>query len=295
MSENLGLLAPAKVNLGLRILARRPDGYHELESLFAPLDLADLLSLEIARADAPAVALRVEPPSSGAPADASNLAARAAELFLAEAGLSLRVEIALTKRTPVAAGLGGGSSDAGAVLRALAAFAPDALAPERLADLALRLGADVPVFLDPRPAFVRGIGERVTPVAGLPALPLVLANPGEPLSTREVFRVHDVLHPDAKAGVPAAAPPSLPARPGDPAAWSELLHNDLEPAAVRLCPAIRRLRGELTRRGALAVGMSGSGPTLFGLFASGAAAEAATAEPLRPPGWLRVATTRESR
>lgn len=293
MSERVRLHAPAKVNLGLRILARRPDGYHELESLFAPLDLSDELTLEIARADAPAVALRVEPETAGAPADASNLAARAAALFLAEARLALRVEIALTKRTPVAAGLGGGSSDAAAVLRALAACAPGALAPERLAQLALRLGADVPFFLDPRPAWVRGIGEQIAPVAGLPALALVLANPGEPLATREVFRVYDVLHPDAQQAS-SGAPPDLARLVADPAALARLLQNDLEPAALRLCPAVRRLRGELSGRGALAVGMSGSGPTLFGVFESLAAARAAAAAPLRPPAWLRVATTGEA-
>ena len=295
------LRAPAKINLGLRIVGRRADGYHELESLFAVLDLADELELEIERADAPSVALRLESPESGAPAgtshlapaDASNLAARAAELFLAESGLRLRVAIALRKHTPVAAGLGGGSSDAAAVLRALAAFAPDALAPDLLAKLALRLGADVPFFLDPRAAFVRGIGERIEPVRGLPELPLVLANPGEPLATREVFRVHDVLHPDASRATPRGTPDFARLR-GDPGAWAAWLHNDLEPAARRLCPAIGRLRGELTARGARAVGLSGSGPTLFGIFESHAAARAAAAAPLRPPAWLRVATASES-
>jgi 4-diphosphocytidyl-2-C-methyl-D-erythritol kinase len=297
------LCAPAKINLGLRIVGRRADGYHELESLFAVLDLADELELEIERADAPSVALRLESPESGnppgasnlAPPGASNLAARAAELFLAETGLALRVAIALRKHTPVAAGLGGGSSDAAAVLRALAAFAPDALGPGSLAKLALRLGADVPFFLDPRAAFVRGIGETIEPVRGLPALPLVLANPGEPLATREVFRVHDVLHADANR--PASRKPALPdfARlRGDPGAWASQLHNDLEPAALRLCPAIGRLRAELTVRGARAIGLSGSGPTLFGIFESHEAARAAAAAPLRPPAWLRVATAGES-
>lgn len=291
MSESR-LHAPAKVNLGLRILARRPDGYHELESLFAVLDLADELTLEIARADAPSVTLRVEPPGTGAPADASNLATRAAELFLAETGLALRVAIALEKRTPVAAGLGGGSSDAGAVLRALDAFAPGALPPERLSKLALRLGADVPFFLAPRAAWVRGVGEHIVPARGLPELPLVLASPGEPLSTREVFRVYDVLHPETRQT--GMSPPDLSRLLADPAALGALLHNDLESAALRLCPAIRRLRGELTARGALAVGMSGSGPTLFGVFSSHAAARAAAATPLQAPAWLRVATARES-
>jgi 4-diphosphocytidyl-2-C-methyl-D-erythritol kinase len=288
------LRAPAKVNLGLRILARRPDGYHELESLFAVLDLADLLSVEIARADTPSVSLRVEPGGTGAPADASNLAVRAAELFLAETGLALRVAIALEKRTPVAAGLGGGSSDAGAVLRALGAFVPGALAPERLAKMALRLGADVPFFLDPRAAWVRGVGERVEPVRGLPAIPLVLASPGEPLSTREVFRVYDVLHPGARHAGRGGPPADLPRLLDDAGALAALLHNDLEPAALRLCPAIRRLRQELTARGARAVGMSGSGPTLLGVFESPAAAHAAAAAPLPQPAWLRVATASES-
>jgi len=295
VSASLRLRAPAKVNLGLRILSRRADGYHELESLFAPLDLADALALEIARADAPQVALRVEPAGTGAPPDASNLAARAAELFLAEARLPLRVEIALQKVTPVGAGLGGGSSDAAAVLLALARFAPDALPAGRLAALALRLGADVPFFLDPRPAWVGGIGERVTPVAGVPSLALLLANPGEPLATREVFRVYDVLHPGTAARRPAEIPADLPRRLADPESLAALLHNDLEPAALRLCPAVRRLRAELRARGARAVGMSGSGPTVFGVFESPAAARAAADPPLPGPAWLRVATTGESR
>jgi 4-diphosphocytidyl-2-C-methyl-D-erythritol kinase len=294
VSQSLRLRAPAKVNLGLRVLGRRADGYHELESLFAPLDLADLLRLEIARADAPRVALRVEPAGTRAPADASNLAARAAEAFMAEARLPLRVEIELRKQTPVGAGLGGGSSDAAAVLRALAGFAPDALPPERLAALALRLGADVPFFLDPRPAWVRGIGERIEPLRGVPALALLLANPGEPLATREVFRVYDVLHPAREPGPAPADPPDLAASLADAGALAALLHNDLEAAALRLCPAVRRLRGELSARGARAVGMSGSGPTVFGVFESVAAARDAALRPLPAPAWLRVATTAES-
>ncbi len=293
MKRQLELHAPAKVNLGLRILARRPDGYHELESLFVPLDFGDVLRLETSDAGAPSVSLRVEPARSGAPADASNLAVRAADLFLAETRLALRVDIALEKHTPVAAGLGGGSSDAAAVLRGLASLAAGSLPPARLQALALRLGADVPFFLDPRPAFVRGIGERIEPAAAVPSLPLLLAGPGEPLASREVFRAYDVLC--AERGHEAGpAPSDLAGIATDPVALTRLLHNDLEPAALRLCPAIRRLRGELAQRGALAVGMSGSGPTLFGVFPSLEAAREAARPPLPAPGWLRVATTQES-
>lgn len=293
MSPPIRVRAPAKVNLGLRILGRRPDGYHELESLFVPLDLTDELTLSITPADAPSVTLRLASAGGGAPADASNLAARAAEAFLAEAKLALRVEIGLAKQTPVAAGLGGGSSDAAAVLIALRDHAPGAVAPERLRALALRLGADVPFFLDPRPAWVRGVGERIEPVAGVPSLSLVLAGPGEPLATREVFRAYDVLHPAAKELAPAEPPAA--GWLADPARLSQLLHNDLEAAAVRLCPAIRRLRRELAARGAQAVGMSGSGPTVFGVFESPAAARAAASRELPAPAWLRVATTGGSR
>jgi 4-diphosphocytidyl-2-C-methyl-D-erythritol kinase len=137
---------------------------------------------------------------------------------------------------------------------------------------------------------VRGIGERIEPLAGVPSLALVIAGPGEPLATKEVFRAYDAL-----AAAPAVPGPAPAVRLDDPAALARLLHNDLEAPAVRLCPAIRRLRRELEARGARAVGLSGSGPTLFGVFESRAAAEAAAARKLPDPAWIRVATTGESR
>jgi 4-diphosphocytidyl-2-C-methyl-D-erythritol kinase len=144
---------------------------------------------------------------------------------------------------------------------------------------------------------VSGVGERVAPLAGVPSLALLLANPGEPLSTREVFRAYDALHaahPDPRPGDPAGPPADLRRRLADASTLGALLHNDLEGAALRLCPAVRRLRAGLEERGALAVGMSGSGPTVFGVFESVAAARSAALRPLASPGWLRVATTTES-
>ena len=128
---------------------------------------------------------------AGVPADATNLAVRAAADFLAAAGLARAVRIFLTKSIPAAAGLGGGSSDAGAVLRALAASFPDALEEPALARLALRLGADVPYFLAPCPARVGGIGERIQPLADFAPLACLLVNPGVPLSTAAVFAAFD--------------------------------------------------------------------------------------------------------
>jgi len=282
--------APAKVNLGLRILGRRPDGLHELESLFAPLDLADALELRISPARERTVALRDAGGTFASPGE-PNLAVVAAEAFLELAQLHLAVEIALAKHVPVAAGLGGGSSDAGAVLRTLAGHAPGAVGVSELRALARSLGADVPFFLDPRPARVRGSGERIEPFPGLPELALLLVNPGWPLATGDVYRAYDAL--------PAAAPPpplpSLPAALADAEALAALLHNDLEAAVRRLRPELGALRSRLEALRPLATGMSGSGPTLFGVFAGPEQAAAALAEGgFEPPIWARVARTREA-
>ena len=163
-AQRLHAAAPAKINFGLRLVGRRADGYHEIESIFLPLDLADDLRLNLRRDTEPRVTLAVEQaagtPEAAVPTDDRNLAARAARAFLESARLAAAVDIRLAKRIPAAAGLGGGSSDAGAVLRTLAAAFPDALSPDAVARLGLRLGADVPFFLDPRPALVTGVGER---------------------------------------------------------------------------------------------------------------------------------------
>jgi len=161
------VFAPAKINYGLRILGVLPDGYHLLDSVFLPLDVGDEIEIEAADRG---IAIEVEGLSAGVPAGAENLAAKAAQSFLKEAGLGSALAIRLTKGVPAAAGLGGGSSDAGAVLRLLAQRHPGRVASERLAELALDLGADVPFFLDPRPARVGGIGERITPLAGARSL-----------------------------------------------------------------------------------------------------------------------------
>ena len=283
--------APAKVNLGLRITGRRPDGYHLLQSHFVPLDLGDQVVVSLGPGDArgSAVALALEGRREGVPAGDDNLAVRAARAFLAAGGIERSLAIQLDKWIPVGAGLGGGSSDAGAVLRLLAQLLPGAVEPDALAELALGLGADVPFFLDPRPARVGGVGEQIEPLAALPGFALALVNPGISLSTAAVYRAYDALAPGA---MPPDGAPALAALPGDLPleALDAHLENDLEPAALRLCPPIARLRDRLRKAGAPAVGMSGSGPTVFGAFPDEAAAEAALARiELEPPAWGRVA------
>jgi 4-diphosphocytidyl-2-C-methyl-D-erythritol kinase len=282
------LLAPAKVNLGLRVVGRRDDGYHRLESLFVPLDLVDDVALR--RREATGIGLRLDPSVPGIPSDERNLAFRAAAALLEAAGAEGGVEIRLHKRIPSPAGLGGGSSDAGAVLRGLAQLLGAPPAREDLVALALSLGADVPWFLDPRPALVTGIGEEVAPLGGIPSLSLVLAHPGVPLATPEVYRAYDADPAPSTSLTRPGAGSSLPrllalrgegaslvsglfeADDGDvgggldPDGWRDLLWNDLEPPAARLCPGVAALREEFEATEALAVGMSGSGPTMYGIF-----------------------------
>jgi 4-diphosphocytidyl-2-C-methyl-D-erythritol kinase len=243
-----------------------------LESRFLPLDpegpLADRVEVELR--DAPGVALQVEGSSDGVPADARNLAHRAASAFLERAGAARGAAVRLAKRVPAGAGLGGGSSDAGAVLRALEALLPGAVPASALREIALGLGADVPFFLDPRPARVSGIGERIAPEAGLAALPLIVAHPGISLATADVYRAFAASSGALTSSPPASTLPPLPFRPGDldRAGWAERVRNDLEPAATALCPAVAALRTALRAAGALAVAMSGSGPACYGVFES---------------------------
>jgi len=292
--------APGKINLGLRVVGRRADGYHELESLFAPLDFGDDVEVAVSDSATPEVEIKLEGACDAIPADATNLGYRAAADFAKAAGLNCRIELRIEKRLPVGAGLGGGSSDAGAVLRALGDLFPDALDGSRLAALALGLGADVPFFLDPRPAMVRGIGERIEAVDDLPSLPVLLANPGIALSTAEVFRTFAAIQPALTKSAPDRRIPRLSGVTGP--GWTleraaeRSLKNDLEPIAIRLCPPIARLLRQIQAAGAQAVGMSGSGATVFGLFESAQAAERALeAAGFEASVWARVAATQESR
>ncbi len=288
----LSLRAPAKLNLGLRVVGRRSDGYHELESLFVPIGLADDVRVELQKSREVRVRLALEGEAPGVPADATNLAVRAAQVFLERGQIGAEVTLGLRKRVPAAAGLGGGSSDAGAVLRGLSRLFPAALSAAELSAAALRLGADVPFFVvdPPRPAWVAGIGERVEPLEKFPDLGILLVHPGVPLATRAVFEAYDsascALTPPGSGSTirSLSGLRDLVERIG-----AGLLANDLEPAATRLCPAIARLKDELCACEALGVGMSGSGPTLFALFTDRASAEKARGRlVLEAPAWARV-------
>ncbi len=276
--------APGKLNLDLLVLGRRPDGYHELDSLVAFLGVADRLTFETADR----LELVVDGPSAGdVPTGKSNLVHRAAQELGRAIGRRPMARIRLDKHLPVAGGVGGGSADAAAALRGLVRLWELDLPPAALAATALRIGADVPVCLGGRPARMRGVGERLDPLARLPALPLLLVNPRAALATAEVF---------AALG-PISAPPARSDLPkGDDQDWPlETLRqsrNDLETAARRLLPIVGEVLGELGRLpGCRLARMSGSGPTCFAVF--GTAEEAAAAADrlaARRPGWWVIAT-----
>jgi 4-diphosphocytidyl-2-C-methyl-D-erythritol kinase len=292
------VLAPAKLNLGLRVVGRRTDGYHELESLFVPLELADEIEVRAEIALEGKIELRIEGSDQAVVGGSANLAVRAAEAFVEAAGLPHGAHLRLRKRIPVGAGLGGGSSDAGAVLRALAGVFPGRVQAARLHGIALALGADVPFFLDPRPARITGIGEEIEPLGCFPPLDLLLATPGPPLATAEVFRAFDR---DAGAALtPAGRGFTMPALAalgsGDRALLMQslangLLTNDLEPVARRLRPAIGEARERILAAGARAAGMSGSGPTVFGVFEDAGRAREALSE-IRWDSSVQVCVTR---
>jgi 4-diphosphocytidyl-2-C-methyl-D-erythritol kinase len=270
-------LAPAKINLHLHVTGRRPDGYHLIDSLVGLVGVGDRLSVT----PADGISLTVEGPYAAmAGGGEANLVLRAArglaELCRIERGAALVLE----KHLPVAAGLGGGSSDAAAALRLLAALwgvTPDPAALDRLA---LSLGADVPACLSGRPALVGGIGEQIAPT-WLPPAHILLANPRIELPTPRVFA--------ALAGR-FAPPAEADAMPGDAIGLAAMLakrRNDLEAPARELVPVIGTVIDRLRRLpGALLARMSGSGATCFALFATAATAATAATELARDePGW----------
>jgi len=293
--------APAKLNLWLRVRGRRPDGLHELQSLVVPLDWGDEVTVAVALEAAPGPAADPDPnadvrgedevrdqptgrgqndvrcvcPAAPELQGPANLAARAAEALLAHHPGRWRCRIHLRKRIPVAAGLGGGSADAAATLRALARLlarrgsAPHADAPA-LSELAAFLGADVPVCLRGVPAWVAGWGQLVTPAPALPPFALCLIHPPVQIPTRSVFAALDA--------PPLGSPdPVAPTAPRSLEQVCRLVHNDLWPTVRSLYPDLAAPWAALARRRPLAQALSGSGPTLFGIFADRPQARVAAA------------------
>ena len=276
--------APAKINLTLRVLGRREDGYHDLESLVAFAGFADRLELE---PDAPA-SLQISGPfasACGQPSD--NLVMAALAALERRFGPLKAGRFLLEKNIPVAAGLGGGSADAGAALRLLARVNGIALDDPRLASAALETGADVPVCVDPQPRIMHGVGDVLSEPLVVPRLAAILANPGVPLPTRAVFARF-------AGGSGKSADKFIKQVPGRHDALIAFLTergNDLTQAAIACSPAVTDVLMALRALPAVRlVRMAGSGPTCFALFASQGEADAAAhrLQAERKDWWVRA-------
>jgi 4-diphosphocytidyl-2-C-methyl-D-erythritol kinase len=275
--------AHAKINLDLRVLGPRLDGYHELRTVFQSLALHDVI--ECAAREGP---LAIECDTAGVPLDDSNLVWRAAEALwraLRRPGRARDVVIRLQKHIPLQAGLGGGSSDAAATLMGLARLWKVPVKPVQLTDVAAALGADVPFFLAGGTALGLGRGDEVYPLADLPRHWIVLLVPGFGVSTADAYSWYDGER-DLSRGVSAREPQYVP---GPWPSRAAQMINDLEAPIARHHPEIDQMRTALRRAGALAAAMSGSGSTVFGLFQKRGEALAAV-EGLAGSGWRVILT-----
>ena len=266
-SPQLTVKAPAKINLFLRVVGRRPDGYHEIESFMQKVELADQLHI-FAEGDK----ITLSCPGTDLPEDEGNLVFRAAQLFFKTTGIQPGVRIVLEKNIPVAAGLGGGSSDAAAALLGLNDLFAGQLTQDQLQKMAVNLGADVPFFVKPcSAAMAAGIGEQLQEMEPLTDIRILLVNPGFAVSTKWVYE---------NLPLTTNSNPYILARgrklPDD--FFSNLLAlsneqgNDLEAVTIKRYPQIGEIKESMRQAGAATVLMSGSGPTVYGLFLSEKAA-----------------------
>ncbi len=263
MNRSKTVLAPAKVNLCLHVLGKREDGYHELAMLMQRVALYDRLDIELVGGHD----ITVECPGLELADGEKNIVEKSVRLFLQHVNLKQGVSVAVTKNIPSAAGMGGGSSDAAAVLETLDDILGTGLPRAELMALGRRLGADVPFFLYKRTAWATGVGDRFAAWPGLPPVWLVLVNPRVAVSTAWVFQNLWLTHHRPIARIPKF--------PQGMSALVRLLHNDLEVVTCQRHPVITTIKERLLASGAEGALMSGSGPTVFGLFAERSSAERA--------------------
>ena len=262
--------AYAKINLGLDVLRRRPDGYHEVKMVMQTVDIYDDLFLE--KTEKPGVELQIE--GSELTAGKDNLICRAAELFMEEKGIAGGVKIRLVKRIPIAAGMAGGSSDAAATLRGMNELWETGCSAQELQKLGVRLGADIPYCVVGGTMLSEGIGEILTPLPAPPECVLLIAKPEISVSTKFVY---ENLHADTPKSHPDIDGMVEAIRRGQLEGITERMGNVLETVTTKTYPVIEEIKTVMKEKGAENALMSGSGPTVFGIFGQKEQAEAAAA------------------
>lgn len=272
--NTLTLSAPAKINFLLDVIGKRPDGYHDLRMIMQRVNLCDEITLTLT--DNPDI--KVTCNSKGAPDGPENIAWKAARALLDRAESGNGVNIEITKNIPVAAGLGGGSSDAASVLMGMNELLKLGLTEQELMESGKKLGADVPFFIFKKPALAEGIGEKLTPLPEMPKCWILLVNPGVQVSTAWVYQS---LQLTSKREVN-----KLPEFFGSIEQVVSILSNDLELVTIQAFPVIADIKARLINLGAVGSMMSGSGPTVFGIFKSSDVAEAARQEVTKGTNWF---------
>ena len=266
--------SPAKVNLYLRVFRKRKDGYHDLLSLMQRISLFDEMTFSPGQGR-----IVVRCPDADLPEDEGNIVYRAAAAFFSRVGSPSGAEIVIRKRIPVSAGLGGGSSNAATTLTTLNELSGSPLTREELMGIGAELGADVPFFIFEKTAWASGIGNRFTEAPPLPPLWFVLINPGFGISTKKVYRQLNLGLTSGRINY------SIP-RFNTAEDLIRGLTNDLEKVTVGLHPVLDHFKALLMENGARGALMSGSGPTVFGIFTDGVSAFAAEKNLRRANGWL---------
>lgn len=272
--NTLTLSAPAKINYLLDVTGKRPDGYHELRMIMQRVNLCDEITLTLT--NTPGIYVTCN--SKGAPDGPDNIAWKAARALLDRVESDSGVNIEIVKNIPVAAGLGGGSSDAASVLMGMNKLLQPGMPEEALMEIGVTLGADVPFFIFKQAALAEGIGEKLTPLPEMPKCWILLVNPGVHVSTAWVYRS---LQLTSKGGLNR-----LPKIFGSIEDVVSILSNDLEFVTIPAFPVIADIKSRLMKLGAAGSLMSGSGPTVFGIFKSFKVAEVARREVIKGTNWF---------
>lgn len=275
--KSITLKAPAKVNYLLDVIRRRPDGYHDLRMVMQRVNLCDEIAITLT--DTPGITVTCG--KDGVPDGPGNIAWKAANTLLELAGGSHGAEISITKNIPVAAGLGGGSSDAASVLMGMNELLDLGLSDQRLMEIGVTLGADVPFFIFKKTALAEGIGEALTVMPEMPMAWVLLVNPGVHVSTAWVYNNLKLTNRGELA--------KLPSFYGSIEDICSIFANDLESVTIPSFPVIAEIRNGMLKHGALGAMMSGSGPTVFGLYRDRETAEQARVALTRDTGWFAAA------
>jgi 4-diphosphocytidyl-2-C-methyl-D-erythritol kinase len=275
--KTLRIEAPAKVNYRLDVLRKREDGYHDLRMVMQRIDLCDLIDITIT--DAPGITVTCN--RTGVPDGPGNIAWRAADLVMKAAGRETGLAIEIVKRIPVAAGMGGGSSDGAAVLMGVNELLGLEFTDRQLMEIGVRLGADVPFFIFKNTALAEGIGDILSPIEQIPSAWLAIVNPNIHVSTAWVYQnLQLTSRPDENI---------IPRFYTSVSDICAILANDLESVTVKRYPIIAEIKERLCSAGAMGALMSGSGPTVFGVFDNEASARGAAEELAQNTGWFAIA------